>query len=194
MKNSLADNSRKEKCMRWLYINNDDNSMRFVLGLEKEKRFPEKSLLCIGVNPSTATPDQPDATIRNVIKLAQNNGYDNFYMMNLYPQRARDYRSMDEEIDKEKHISNLNWFHNVIEGYRFLHNKGIDIWCAWGNMIEAREYLKETCLKDIYMIAKNNGCDFYSIGQVSIAGNPHHPLYIKSDTLKQPYDLSHYFS
>jgi hypothetical protein len=179
--------------MNWLYKNNEDNTMRFVLGYQTKDYLTEKSIICIGINPSTATPDKPDATIRNVIKLTKVNDYDNFYMMNLYPQRARDIKLMDKEIDINKHNCNMYWFKALIETYTALYHKGIDIWCAWGNLIETRDYLKDVCLKDIYDVANANKCNFYSVGSVSIKGNPHHPLYVKSDTLKDTYDVVHYF-
>jgi hypothetical protein len=180
--------------MRWCYENNEDNTLRFVLGLEPENIFlPEKSIVCIGVNPSTATPEKPDATIRNVEKLIKINGYESFYMMNLYPQRARDINMMDEHINQSFHEQNISWFSIIMSTYFSMYGKGIDVWCAWGNLIESRDYLREVCLKGIAQIALQSNCNFYSIGPVSKAGNPHHPLYVKSDTLKQPYDLSHYF-
>lgn len=178
--------------MSWYYENSNDNSLRFVLGYQKEDFLVKKSIICIGVNPSTATPDEPDPTIKNVIKLAKNNDYHNFYMMNLYPQRATDIKLIDEQVQMDKHEQNINWFRYIIESYSDKHGSGIDIWCAWGNLIKVRGYLRDTCLKDIGNLISNYGCRTYSIGRVSKEGNPHHPLYIKSNTLKEDYSIDHY--
>ena len=41
---------------RWIYIHNADNTVRYVLGTKGEK-----PLFCLGINPSTATPEKADA-------------------------------------------------------------------------------------------------------------------------------------
>ena len=56
------------------YIKNEDNSARFVLGMDS--RNP---LFVIGVNPSTADDRKPDATIRRIMGYAQRNEFDGFY-------------------------------------------------------------------------------------------------------------------
>ena len=59
----------------WIYINNEDNSIRYALGTKGNN-----TLFCFGINPSTATPDKPDPTIRKVEFIAKYNGYDSFIM------------------------------------------------------------------------------------------------------------------
>jgi hypothetical protein len=52
--------------------------------------------MCIGLNPSTATAEDDDPTIRNLVDLLGGTGYGGFYMCNLYglissdPERLRD--------------------------------------------------------------------------------------------------------
>jgi hypothetical protein len=48
--------------MEWLYENNEDNSARFVLG--QVLNPTGRTLLCFGINPSTACPENLDSTIR----------------------------------------------------------------------------------------------------------------------------------
>lgn len=50
----------------WIYKNNDDNSVRFILG--EDGKSP---LVCFGVNPSTATPEKLDRTLVQVQKTAK---------------------------------------------------------------------------------------------------------------------------
>ena len=75
----------RDKCMEWVYETNEDNSARFSLGQIFDKNG--KTLLCFGINPSTACPTSLDNTIRKLISISKNNGYDNWIMLNVYPQQ-----------------------------------------------------------------------------------------------------------
>ena len=59
--------------MEWIYENNEDNSARFVLG--QVLNPTEKTLLCFGINPSTACPEKLDSTIRKIISICNYNGH-----------------------------------------------------------------------------------------------------------------------
>ena len=72
--------------MQWIYETNEDNSARFVLGQVFNPNG--KTLLCFGINPSTACPGCLDNTIRKVVKIGKHNNYENWVMLNIYPQRA----------------------------------------------------------------------------------------------------------
>ena len=74
----------------WEYIGDDE--VRYVLG-----QPGKNNLLVIGVNPSTATPDEPDPTIKKVMKITEDNGYDGWIMVNLYPQRSTNPKGMERE-------------------------------------------------------------------------------------------------
>lgn len=50
------------------------------------KKTGNSMLFVFGVNPSTATDSNPDATMKKVMGFAEFNGFDVFAMMNLYPQ------------------------------------------------------------------------------------------------------------
>ena len=54
-----------------------DNEKRFVIG-----RKGKRNLLCVGINPNTADMDGLDPTSRNVEKIALNNGYDGWILVN----------------------------------------------------------------------------------------------------------------
>ena len=60
--------------------------VRYVLG-EQFDTSCKKVLVCIGINPSTAIPEQLDPTVKRVQKYAKNSGeYGAWYMLNVYPQ------------------------------------------------------------------------------------------------------------
>lgn len=47
----------------WHYKNDKDNTIRYILGEEGNK-----PLFCIGINPSTAEPDNLDSTLKKARK------------------------------------------------------------------------------------------------------------------------------
>jgi len=55
----------------WLYERNFDNSHRYILG-----ELGSNMLACFGINPSTASPDKLDPTLRQVKKRSEMYGYD----------------------------------------------------------------------------------------------------------------------
>lgn len=163
----------------WIYINDDNNRNRFVLG--KKCSSP---LLCIGVNPSTATPDKPDPTIRSVERISAYNGYNGWIMLNLYPQRATKPKDIDQTPDMSSIAHNLLEIRNVLSTYDVK-----EIWAAWGNLIGIRPFLVD-CLREIYSIAVDY--NWINIGGVTKAGNPRHPLFLKTDAAKSVFDVSDY--
>ena len=65
----------------WLYIG--DDQVRYALG-----EPGSYNLLVIGLNPSTATPDKPDPTIKRVKKIVEKENLNGWIMINLYPLRT----------------------------------------------------------------------------------------------------------
>ena len=68
---------------RWLYVPSMYCDYRYILGTAGEK-----PLICVGINPSTAAPNDLDNTLKSVERIALANGYDSFIMFNVYAQRA----------------------------------------------------------------------------------------------------------
>ncbi|MBI5150269.1 MAG: DUF1643 domain-containing protein [Candidatus Omnitrophica bacterium] len=114
----------------WIYKNNEDNSVRFILG--EDGKNP---LVCFGVNPSTAEPDKLDNTLRSVRNNSLRRNYDGWIMLNLYPQRATNPRGLSLELDKNIHKKNLAHIKDV-----FCSNPKLTVWAAWGGLIEKRPF------------------------------------------------------
>ena len=167
---------------KWIYINDDAKQIRYVLGT-KGKR----TLICFGINPSTAKPDNLDNTLKSVERLSLYNGYDSWIMLNVYPQRSTDPDGIHNVIDKKIHNKNLHYIKQILSG------DIRDIWIAWGTIIERRAFLYN-CLFDIYSMLKKYNCRYYSIGKISKQGHPHHPLYLRSDLSKEKFDIDLYIS
>ena len=60
-----------------------DDKVRFILG-----EVGTNTIICFGINPSTANDIKDDPTISKIRKIASENNCDGWIMLNLYPQRA----------------------------------------------------------------------------------------------------------
>lgn len=166
----------------FIYENTVDNKARFLLG---EKW--EKILICIWVNPSTATPEKLDNTLKTVKRFSKDCWYDWWLMLNLYPQRATNPDDMDTTINKEYHDMNLQHIKNITQKYN------CDVWAAWGTLIEKRKYLKR-CLEEIYAVSNFNDTNWYTIWKKSKKWHPHHPLYLNKSLRLEVFDIQNYIT
>ena len=87
---------------KWLYVPCRYSEYRYILGTKGDN-----PLICIGINPSTAEPDNLDNTLKSVERIAHFNGYDSFIMFNVYPQRATNPDDMDPEFNGVMHNENM---------------------------------------------------------------------------------------
>jgi hypothetical protein len=124
---------------KWLYVPNAYTEYRYILGTRGEN-----PLVCIGINPSTAKPDDLDNTLKSVERTARFNGYDSFIMFNVYPKRDTVFKNLEECVNDAEHIKNRETILSILEKHTEL-----NIWAAFGNHIYDRDYLP-ICLKDIY--------------------------------------------
>ena len=168
---------------RWLFVPNYYCDYRYILGTAGEK-----PLICVGINPSTAAPNNLDNTLKSVERIAQNNGYDSFIMFNVYAQRATRPDDMETECNPFLHQENMAAFRWALEQTR---SGAPAVWAAWGAIIEKRPYLP-TCVSDMIRIGNELGANWYSAGPFSKKGHPHHPLYLRKDSGLDPFDVSEY--
>ncbi len=166
---------------RWLYAPNFYSEYRYILGTRG--RNP---LICIGINPSTARPDDLDNTLKSVERIAIGNGFDSFIMFNVYAQRATDPDAMEWQCNMALHRENLEAFRYVLS---ISHEPSV--WAAWGTIIEKRDYLAG-CLRDMLEIGEQHSARWYCAGAVSKKGHPHHPLYLRKDVKIKPFDVKEY--
>lgn len=166
---------------KWLYAPNFYSEYRYILGTRGEK-----PLICIGINPSTAQPDDLDNTLKSVERIALGNGYDSFLMFNVYAQRATNPDTMERICNPLLHKENMEAFRYVLS----LSNAPA-IWAAWGAIIEKRGYLKD-CVRDMLAIGKEYGAHWYCAGAITKKGHPHHPLYLRKDEKLRPFEVEAY--
>ena len=166
--------------MTWLYTNDINNTARFLLG--EYNSIVDKTLICVGINPSTATPNSLDSTLKKVKAISASHKYINWVMINVYPQRATNPNDLHLNCDMQLHRANVNEISNLLATFN-----NADILFAYGDLISKRPYLK-MCLSDILNLI--NSVNFtgqkYCIKRTT-KGNPIHPLYQKVDSDFIPY-------
>ena len=166
---------------KWLYAPNFYSEYRYILGTRGEN-----PLICIGINPSTAEPDNLDNTLKSVERIALGNGFDSFIMFNVYAQRATNPDAMEKVYNPLLHRENLEAFRYVLSI-----SKKPAIWAAWGAIIEKRKYLPE-CVRDMVAAGQEFGATWHCAGAITKKGHPHHPLYLRKDEKLKPFDISEY--
>lgn len=168
---------------KWLYVPNFYSEYRYILGTRGSK-----PLICVGINPSTAAPDDLDNTLKSVERVAHHNGYDSFIMFNVYAQRATNPDDMELTYNQELHRENMRAFDYALS---LDQAASPAVWAAWGTIIEKRPYLPG-CVRDMIEIGKRRGARWFSAGKRSKKGHPHHPLYLRKDSPLEEFDVSAY--
>ncbi|MBD8103986.1 DUF1643 domain-containing protein [Plantibacter sp. CFBP 8775] len=162
-----------------LYERTADNSARFLLGTSGMN-----PLVCVGVNPSTATPDKLDHTVTRVSRYAELNGHDSWTMLNIYPQRSTSPEGM--------HLTHLPHLQSANEQCiaTFIGSRQLTLVAAWGELVTTRPYLPRL-LERIVEIADRSSCEWQSIGELLKSHHPRHPSRGPYLDL-QPFDVGSY--
>lgn len=168
---------------KWLYVPDFYSEYRYILGTRGKK-----PLICIGINPSTARPDDLDNTLKSVERIALGNGFDSFIMFNVYAQRATSPKDMENECNYELHNENMKAFEYILS----LSESEPAVWAAWGTIINERDYLAP-CVMDMIRLGEKYGAKWYTAGKRSKnGGHPHHPLYLKKDSVLDDFQAEDY--
>ena len=168
---------------KWLYAPNFYSEYRYILGTRGKN-----PLICIGINPSTAEPDNLDNTLKSVERIAHGNSFDSFIMFNVYAQRATSPDDMEKQCNLLLHKENLAAFRYVLS----ISEKPA-VWAAWGAIIEKRDYLAD-CVRDMVQVGQEYGASWYCAGAITKKGHPHHPLYLRKDEKIKPFDVEAYLA
>ena len=166
---------------KWLYAPNFYSEYRYILGTRGNN-----PLICIGINPSTAQPDDLDNTLKSVERIALGNGFDSFIMFNVYAQRATSPDDMEKTCNPVLHAENLKAFRYVLSI-----SQQPTVWAAWGAIIEKRKYLPD-CVRDLLAAGEDYGAQWVCAGAITKKGHPHHPLYLRKDEKIKPFDVAAY--
>lgn len=167
---------------KWIYAPDFYSEYRYILGTRGKN-----PLIAVGINPSTAEPDNLDNTLKSVERIAHSNGYDSFIMFNVYAQRATDPDLMEKEFNPELHRENMKAFDYILSL-----SERPSIWAAWGMIIKKRKYLP-LCVADMIKLGEEHHARWYTAGARSKSGgHPHHPLYLRSDTPLDEFEVKPY--
>ena len=181
---ALSGRSGGYDSQKWRYVPDFYTEYRYILGTRGQN-----PLICIGVNPSTAAPDDLDNTLKSVSRIAEGNGFDSWIMFNVYAQRATRPEDMDRELNQVLHRANMAAFEyilqNVAQGLRPA------VWAAWGTIIEKRPYLPG-CVRDMVALGRRYDARWLCAGKRSAKGHPHHPLYLRKDEKTVEFDVEQY--
>ena len=172
---------------KWLYVPDFYTEYRYILGVKGKN-----PLICIGINPSTAAPDDLDNTLKSVARIAEGNGYDSWMMFNVYAQRATRPDDMDSAVNERMHSENMEAFRYILSQVKEA-GYAPAVWAAWGTIIEKRKYLPD-CVMDMVRIGNEYGAHWVCAGSCSKKGHPHHPLYLRKDEKCKPFDIEGYLN
>ena len=181
---ALSGRSGGYDSQKWLYVPDFYTEYRYILGTRGQN-----PLICIGVNPSTAAPDDLDNTLKSVARIAEGNGFDSWIMFNVYAQRATRPEDMDRELNQALHRANMAAFEYILQQV----GQGLSpaVWAAWGTIIEKRPYLPG-CVRDMVALGRRYNARWLCAGKRSAKGHPHHPLYLRKDEKTVDFDVEQY--
>lgn len=161
----------------WLYIG--DDKVRYALG-----KPGSYNLVVVGLNPSTATPENPDPTIKRIEKIVAKEMFDGWIMINLYAIRTPNPEELpikpDNKITK-KNLEVISWIDQKYVLGR--------IYAAWGTNIEKRGYLVDECQRIVDSI--NPDVEWFSRG-ITKYGHPKHPLYVPYEEKMEWFPVQDY--
>jgi hypothetical protein len=146
-----------------LYANSSDDRCRYVLG-----RDGERKILVIGLNPSTATRDTSDTTVAKVEAVARRNGHDGFVMLNLYPVRATDHRTLPRRADARQMRHNLEVIEAMVEA-----EPAPVLWAAWGVSIVGRPFFLSAAIELVARLQRYRPT-WQRYGPPTADGHPRH--------------------
>ena len=172
---------------KWLYVPDFYTEYRYILGTRGNN-----PLICIGINPSTAAPDDLDNTLKSVSRIAAGNNFNSWIMFNVYAQRATRPDDMDKDLNEALHRENMRAFEYILQSVRNAGNTPA-VWAAWGTIIEKRPYLMK-CLRDMVSLGEKYSAHWLCAGKCSAKGHPHHPLYLRKDEKTLDFDINNYIN
>lgn len=141
----------------------------------------EKSIICIGLNPSTADMERSDLTINRIEEFAKQNGYDSIIMLNLYPLRESNPSKLPIAKDPIIYAKNIAKIKEVIA-----ESTDKKVLIATGEDILERTYFLDAIDKLIEFGDEHN-VKWYCVGTTA-AGLPKHPSRARYISF-QPYNL-----
>lgn len=160
-------------------ILSDCRRFRFVL--HRKTKCPLrwiKPMVFVMINPSTADETINDRTIEKCIKIAENNGHTDIYVVNLFPLRTKDVKEVDHYMantaaSEYRPIDEQNFVH--ID--KVVNMLSATVICAWGKY----DKIQSTWAQAMIFFRRYKDIELYCLG-VNKDGSPKHPLFLSAKT------------
>lgn len=162
-----------------IYHSDNEDRWRYTLG-----RSGPRPLLAIGLNPSTATREKADPTVARVQRVAELHGFDGFVMLNLYPVRATDYRTLPAKVNAAAFERNLQAIEEVVSQ----HDRPT-IWATWGQPVVHHAYFLRA-RDSLYERLHKYQPDWRRLGSLTITGHPRHASRLDYSWQLMPFELA----
>jgi hypothetical protein len=140
------------------------------------------SVLFIGMNPSTADAEVDDPTVRKECGFARDHGFGSLHKCNVMDYRATNPKSLLKTGVVPASVSNLPTIAHQLTLVS-------TVVCVWGRLHPALTPHAEA----VKHLIRQNGMAVVCLG-TNIDGSPKHPLYLKSTTKFQPFDLGNTYA
>ena len=135
-----------------------------------------RTLVFIGLNPSTADAERDDNTIRRIVGFANYWGFDRVLVVNLFAFRATHPSILSAQVDpigpdNDKHIRDVVAVAD-------------DVLCGWGERGGLLD--RDAAVRRLLLEA---GIDSVSCLGKTKSGQPKHPLYIRANRRRDRWNL-----
>lgn len=137
------------------------------------------TLAFIMLNPSTASAETDDPTIRRCMEFARRDGYGGICVFNLYAFRATNPKDLKAAAmdDLAELVLTEQWL-----AYAATHFTRIV--CAWGNISKGTK--RERVSRIMTMLRERESTQLLCLGHTT-SGEPRHPLYVRKDQSFLPF-------
>ena len=142
-----------------------------------------KCIAWLMFNPSSATAESDDPTIRKCIGFSRRWGYGRLVIVNLYAVRSSDPSRVKRLTDPVGPLNNY-WITKAVSEAR-------EVVCAWG-CAQHLSTINSRIHEAINLIVPDD-CPLICLGYRK-DGHPRHPLMVSYDTPRQPFTLANEFS
>lgn len=151
-----------------------------------------RTLLTIGLNPSTATAEKSDHTIRREIGLARSLGFGRLVKVNLFSLRSTDPRGLldDDSFSGIAHDQIKARYANF-ETIRHRARTADAVVCCWGVQRSPRALRErvEARARDVEAMLRGEGIELHALA-FTADGVPRHPLFLPSTSKLVPWERS----
>jgi hypothetical protein len=161
-----------------IYHSDNEDQWRYSLG-----RSGSRPLLAIGLNPSTATQERADPTVARVRRVAELHGFDGFVMLNLYPVRATDYRTLPAKVNAVAFERNLQVIEEIVS-----QQDRPTLWATWGQPVVHHAYFLRA-RDSLYERLGKYRPNWRRLGSLTATGHPRHASRLNYSWKLEPFNL-----